>query len=185
MTMTSYKWTIERYHQALNAGLFDDQSIELLRGALIVMSPEREPHAYASSEAGDYLRSRLGNRAKVREAHPITLPNDSEPVPDLAIVKPLGAAYRERHPFPEDIFWVIEFSDSTLSKDLMEKKTIYAAAGIFEYWVVNLKNSELIVFRDLENGRYVTEAVYKTGVVFPLVFNDLPIQVQRLINVAI
>lgn len=94
MTATlPYTWTVERYHQAINAGLFLDESIELLRGELIVMPPEGEPHAYGSSEIDDLLRDLLGKRAKVREAHPITLPNNSEPIPDLAIVKPLGKVY--------------------------------------------------------------------------------------------
>jgi Uma2 family endonuclease len=64
MTVTTYKWTLERYHQAIDAGLFDDQAIELLRGDLIVMAPERELHAYYNSEVGDYLRGLLGSRAK-------------------------------------------------------------------------------------------------------------------------
>ena len=182
MTVTTYKWTMERYHQAIDAGLFDDQPVELLRGDIVVMPPEREPHAYYNSEVGDYLRTLLGARAKIREAHPITLPNDSEPVPDLAIVKPLGAVYLEHHPYPHDIFWLIEFSNTTLSKDLNEKKACYGEAGIAEYWVVNLKDRELKVFRDLKNGRYSTEQTFRTGVVSPLAFQDVQIQVQRLMN---
>ncbi|MHC5730309.1 MAG: Uma2 family endonuclease, partial [Nostoc sp.] len=95
MTVTTYKWTIERYHRAIEAGIFDDQPIELLRGDLIVMPPEGEPHAYYNTEAADYLRTLLGERAKIRDAKPITLPNNSEPVPDVAIVKPLGGVYLE------------------------------------------------------------------------------------------
>jgi Uma2 family endonuclease len=140
MTVTTYKWTIERYHRAIDAGLFDDQPVELLRGDIVVMPPEREPHAYYNSEVGDYLRTLLGNRVKIREAHPITLPNDSEPAPDLAVVKPLGAVYLEHHPYPDDLFWLIEFSNTTLSKDLNEKKAVYCEAGITEYLVVNLKD---------------------------------------------
>jgi len=182
MTVTTYKWTIERYHRAIDAGLFDDQPVELLRGELVVMPSEREPHAYYNSEVGDYLRILLGNRVKIREAHPITLPNDSEPAPDLAIVKPLGAVYLEHHPYPDDIFWLIEFSYTTLDKDLHEKKAVYGEAGIAEYWVVNLKDRELTVFRDLENGRYTTELSFRTGVVSPQAFQDVPLQVQRLMN---
>ncbi|MGB3614728.1 MAG: hypothetical protein WBA10_13125 [Elainellaceae cyanobacterium] len=66
-----------------------------------------------SSDGADYLRSLLGKRAKVREAKPITLPNDSEPEPDVAVVKPLGEVYRtERHPEVADIFWVGERYES-------------------------------------------------------------------------
>lgn len=182
MTITTYKWTIERYHQALDAGLFDDESVELLRGDIIVMPPERESHAYYNSEVGDYLRTILGDRVKVREAHPITLPNDSEPIPDLAIVKPLGTVYLEHHPYSEDIFWLIEFSHTTLSKELNEKKVVYSEAGIVEYWVVNLQDKQLTIFRDLENGRYTTKQTFKTGVVSPLTFPDVQFHLQRLMN---
>jgi Uma2 family endonuclease len=65
MTVISYRWTVERYHRAIEAGIFDDQSIELLRGELIVMPPERKPHAYYNTEAADYLRSLLGLRSVV------------------------------------------------------------------------------------------------------------------------
>ncbi|WP_322745480.1 Uma2 family endonuclease [Plectonema radiosum] len=68
----------------------------------------------------------LGKRAKIRHAKPITLPNDSEPEPDLAIVQRLGRDYREHHPYVENIFWVIEYSNSSLEKDLERKSKILA-----------------------------------------------------------
>lgn len=182
MTVTTYKWTIERYHQAIEAGIFDDQAIELLRGDLIVMAPERESHAYYNTEAADYIRSLLGKMAKIRDAKPITLPNNSEPLPDVAIVKPLGEIYLEHHPYPEDIFWIIEFSNTTLSKDLGEKKDIYAEAGIEEYWVVNLKQIELKVFRDLKERQYTTELTINKGTVSPLAFPDVSVEVKCLMK---
>jgi Uma2 family endonuclease len=182
MSVTTYKWTIERYHQAIAAGLFDNESVELLRGDIIVMPPQVEAHAYYNSEVGDYLRTLLGTRVKIREAHPITLPNNSEPIPDLAIVKPLGKVYLEHHPYAEDIFWLIEFSLATLSKDLNEKKATYSEAGIAEYWVVNLTGREVSIFRDLENGRYITAETFIPGVMSPQAFSDVQIQVELLMN---
>lgn len=178
--LATYKWTIDRYHQALDAGLFDDQAIELLRGDLIVMPPEREPHAYYNSEVGDYLRQRLGSRAKIREAHPITLPNQSEPIPDLAIVKPLGTVYRDRHPDSDDIFWLVEFSSTTLQKDLTEKRDLYAEAGILEYWVVDLNAKVLTVFTVSDGDRYTQENTYRSGQISPLAFADMQIDVQHI-----
>lgn len=128
------------------------------------------------------MRALLGDRAKVREAHPITLPNQSEPIPDLAIIQPLKAVYLQHHPYPDNIFWLIELSATTLDKDLNEKKAIYSEAGIIEYWVVNLTDKELIVFRDIESDRYTTEQTFKTGTVSPFAFPDLEIPVQRLMN---
>ncbi|MEM7555077.1 MAG: Uma2 family endonuclease [Cyanobacteria bacterium P01_A01_bin.84] len=182
MILTTYKWTIERYHRAISAGIFDDQPIELLRGELITMPPERESHAYYNTETADYLRELLGSRVKIRDAKPITLPNNSEPAPDVAIVKPLGEIYLQHHPYPEDIFWIIEFSFATLSKDLGDKKDIYEEAGITEYWVVNLKKHQLQVFRDLNNGEYGTEFTLTKGNISPLAFPDVSIPVQYLIS---
>ena len=184
MSVTTYKWTIERYHQAIAAGLFDDEPVELLCGDIVVMPPEGEAHAYYNSEVGEYLRTLLGARVKIREAHPITLPNNSEPIPDLAIVKPLGTVYLEHHLYPEDIFWLIEFSLATLSKDLNDKKATYSEAGIAEYWVVNFASREVSVFRDLENGRYVTAEIFTNGVMTPQAFPDVQIQVKRLIGIS-
>jgi len=182
MTIATYKWSVERYHQAIDAGLFDDQSVELLRGEIVIMSPEREPHAYYNSEVGDCLRVLLQGRAKIREAHPITLPDNSEPIPDLAVVKPLGSVYLKRHPHPGDIYWVVEFSNSTLEKDLGEKRIAYGEAGIGEYWVVNLRDRQLHVFRELQGGDYCSEAILKEGTVAALAFPEVSMQVARLLN---
>ncbi|MEA5534754.1 Uma2 family endonuclease [Crocosphaera sp. XPORK-15E] len=180
MTRTTYQWTIEHYHQAIDAGCFEQQSVELLKGEIILMTPERESHAYYNSEWADYLRKILGNKAKIRENKPIILPNNSEPVPDIAIVKPLGIEYLKHHPYPDDIYWLIEFSKATLKKDLTEKKAIYAEAGIKEYWIVDLKNNQLKVFRDLKQGNYQIELTLTTGNITPLDFPDLVIPVSQL-----
>ncbi|AFY38085.1 protein of unknown function DUF820 [[Leptolyngbya] sp. PCC 7376] len=182
MTLATYKWTVENYHQAIDAGLFADEAVELLRGNLVVMSPERESHAYYNSEISDYLRALLGDRAKVRDAHPITLPNNSEPEPDVAIVQPLGREYLQHHPYPENIFWLIECSQATLTKDLTEKKAIYAEAGIQEYWVIDLQNHQLIVFKDLKNASYITKQTFTIGIISPISFPDLEISVMKLLD---
>ncbi|NDJ17928.1 Uma2 family endonuclease [Myxacorys almedinensis A] len=180
MTISTLKWTIDRYHQAVEAGVFNDVPVELLHGELIEMPPEGVPHASLSSDAGDYLRDKLGNRAKVREGHPITLPNNSEPEPDLAIVNPDTEIYRSHHPYPENVFWVVEYSNTSLQKDLEVKSKIYAEVGIVEYWVINLKTSELIVFRDPVDGEYRSRQTFTTGTICPLSFPDVQIDVVRL-----
>ncbi|MGB0563115.1 MAG: Uma2 family endonuclease [Spirulinaceae cyanobacterium] len=182
MTATiPYLWTVERYHQAIAAGLFTDEGVELLRGELVVMPPEREPHAYTNSEIGDLLRGVLGQRVKVREAYPITLPNDSEPMPDVAIVKPLGKVYRERHPGPADIYWLVEVANTSLNQDLTLKASIYAEAGIEEYWVVDVNKPELVVMREPRGREYRSVQRYSSGMVSPLAFADVQIAVGDLL----
>ncbi len=90
MTLITAKWTTEEYHSMIAAGVLRDRKVELLKGEIVEMPPEGEPHAYCSDEAGEYLAKLLGDRAKIRHAKPIILPDNSEPEPDLAIVKRLG-----------------------------------------------------------------------------------------------
>lgn len=180
MTVALFKWTVDKYHAAIDAGLFEDQAVELLRGDIIVMAPEREPHACYSSIGAEYLRRTLGERVAIREGKPITLPDTSEPIPDVAIAHPPLERYLQHHPYPEDIFWLIEYSNATLAKDLGEKKETYAEAGIAEYWVVNLKKGQLKVFRDLAEGVFQSELTLTEGEISPIAFQHVPITVKRL-----
>jgi Uma2 family endonuclease len=183
MTITAAKWTIEEYHRLVETGILDDRHVELLAGIIVEMPPEGMPHAVYCSESIKYLRTLLGDRAEVREAHPITLPNNSEPEPDIAIVRAPIRQYLTHHPYPADIFWLIEYADTTLRKDLNEKKRVYAAAGIQEYWIVNLQASELVVFRDLEIDTYRSETILTTGNISPLSFPDIQIDVSKLFTI--
>jgi Uma2 family endonuclease len=182
MSITIAKWTVEQYHKLVNAGVLIDRRVELLAGDIIEMSPEGMFHAVYCGDAVDYLKQLLGNRAKVREAHPITLPNDSEPEPDIAVVKTSPTRYLDHHPYPTDVFWLVEYADSTLTKDLNIKPQIYAAAGIREYWIVNLQSLELIVFRGMSTTGYETETRLSTGHISPLSFPEIEIEVKRLFS---
>lgn len=182
MTVTLAKWTLQEYHQMIAAGILDDRRVELLKGEIVEMALEGEPHTYSVSEAGEYLTERLGDVAKVRQAHPVTLPNNSEPQPDLAIVQRLGREYRSHHPYPENIFWLIEYAESSLSKDLETKSKVYGEVGIPEYWVVNLKAMQLIVFREPANGEYTSKMIFTEGTVYPVAFPDVAIAVEAILN---
>jgi Uma2 family endonuclease len=183
MTVTTAKWTLEQYHQMIEAGILDDQPVELLNGEIIIMPSEGVPHAYYADEAGDYLRSLLGDRAQIRGSHPITiLSSNSEPEPDLAIVQPLGRDYLTHHPYPENVFWLIEYSNTSLKKDLDTKAKAYATANILEYWVVNLKAMELVVMRDPIDGEYRSQVTSTQGTIQPIAFPDVAVSVRRLLD---
>lgn len=182
MTIIIAKWSIDEYHRMIEAGILSDRKVELLQGEIIEMSPEGEPHAYCSDEAAEYLGKLLNERAKVRQAKPITLPSESEPEPDISVVQRLKREYRAHHPYPENIFWVIEYANSSLEKDLETKSKIYAQAGILEYWVVNLRKFNLVVFRDILDGEYATKQTFTSGIIQPLSFPDISVEVERIIN---
>jgi Uma2 family endonuclease len=181
--VTIAKWTLEQYHQMIVAGILDDQPVELLNGEIIEMSPEGEPHAFYTTTVGDYFRTLLGSRAQIRENHPITIPaTQSEPEPDIAIVQPLGREYLRHHPYPENIFWLIEFSNTSLKKDLDPKAKAYAAANISEYWVVNLQAMELVVLRDPVDGLYQSQVMLTDSIIHPLAFPDVAVSVRQLLD---
>lgn len=127
------------------------------------------------------MRYRLAGKALIREAHPITLTN-SEPEPDIAVVRPPRDNYRNRHPDPEDIFLVIEVSHSTLVKDLEIKRKAYAQAGILEYWIIDVKNRQLIVFRSPNKDDYSSKQEIKQGNIAMLAFPFVEVTVDRLLT---
>lgn len=183
MTITTAKWTLDDYHRMIEVGLVSGRRVELLNGEIIEMPPEGPEHAQLSTDAADYLRSLLGEKALVRDAKPITIPQtSSEPEPDLAIVQPLRVLYRTRHPYPENIFWVIEYSNTSLSKDLDAKRKAYAQAGIREYWVVDLKNRLVKVLRNPIDENYSDEVTLLDGEISPIAFPELKVLVRQLLS---
>lgn len=182
MTLIVAKWSIDDYHRMVDSGLLDGRSVELISGEIIEVAPEGVEHSFYCSNTGDYLRSIFGDRVRVHEAHPITLPNDSEPEPDIAILKPPISRYRTHHPYPDDIFWLMEISNSTLAIDLRVKKDLYARSGIPEYWVMNLQAMELVVFRDLSTDGYQSEIHLNSGTISAIAFPDIQVDIQRLFD---
>ncbi len=180
MTLIAAKWSIDDYHQMVDSGLLDDRSVELINGEIIQMAPEGVGHSFYCKSTAKYLRVLFGDLVEIHEAHPITLPNSSEPEPDIAIVKTPASRYRAHHPYPDDIFWLIEIANSTLIKDLGVKKELYAAAGIAEYWVMDLQKVELVVFCDLTADGYQLENHLNSGTISSIAFPDLPVDINRL-----
>lgn len=183
MASTLIKCTLLQYQAMVEAGALDHQLIELIHGEVVEMPPEGLDHAQGSTDTADILRAKFGNRAIVRDAKPITLPNQtSEPQPDLAIVVPQREVYRQdHHPYPEDIFLLVEYAKTTIIKDTETKRKLYASVGIQDYWVVNLKTKELIVYRDAQDGDYRSVQTLTTGTIAPIAFPDVEIRVTALL----
>lgn len=175
-----YKWSVTEYHQMIETGLLEGKPVELLEGEIVKMSPEGPLHTSTNYLVAEYLRELLRGKAVIREAHPITLDN-SEPEPDIAIVASPYTNYLTRHPYPQDIYWLIEVSERTLKKDLEEKTIIYARNGISEYWVIDLPHKKLWVFKQVEKGRYQNCDEFTTGIINPITFRDLDVEVNKLL----
>ncbi|HAC63209.1 MAG TPA: hypothetical protein DCF68_06620 [Cyanothece sp. UBA12306] len=178
---TIVQWSVKDYHKIIETGILSGRRVELITGNIIEMSPEGSIHRFINHRGTKYLRSILGKKAEVMEAHPITL-KDSEPEPDISIVRSPDTLYLNHHPYPEDIYWLIEISDRTLARDLGSKKNIYQEAGIKEYWIIDIGSQTLKVFHNPSEKGYQIERSYTDGMVYPLAFPSLAISVNQLMG---
>jgi Uma2 family endonuclease len=140
--------SVDQYHAILRAGVFtDDDPIELLEGWLVEKMPKNPPHSVATGLAADELTGLLPVGWHLITQEPITLP-DSEPEPDIGVVRGKRRDYVARHPGPKDVGLIVEIADTTLDRDRGVKKRIYARARIPHYWIVNLVERRLEVHTD-------------------------------------
>lgn len=122
------------YERLADAGFFQDERVELLDGAIVEMTPQGTRHAGTIQMLTDGLAAALGSRASLRVQLPFAAADTSEPEPDLLVVPP--GDYTRSH--PTKAWLIIEVAGSTLKKDRRVKSAIYAAAGVPEYWLVDL-----------------------------------------------
>lgn len=179
---TLTQWSVADYQQMQAQGFLDRRRCELINGEIWDMPPEGPLHRFVNDRGAEYLRRLLQGKAKIFEAHPITL-TTSEPQPDIAIAHLPDTRYLTRHPHPEDIYWLIEVSDTTLAFDLETKRPMYAQGGIAEYWVIDVSRQELTVFRDPQNGDFLSRTLWKDGVITPLAFPEVAIALPPLLEI--
>ena len=135
------------YERLVDLGAFEDgEPVEFIGGQLIVAEPKGSPHATAVGMADDALRMALPSGWIVRVQDPLALDDESAPEPDIAVVRGSRADYRHAHPARPAL--IIEIAESSLVFDRTEKGSLYARAGIVDYWVVNLVDRVLEVYRD-------------------------------------
>lgn len=140
------RFSVEQYHHMIKSGAFtEDDRIELIEGWVVEQMAKGPAHEYTTGELVALLQSAVPSGLHVRNQAPITL-EDSEPEPDISVVRGSRTDYRERHPGAQDVALVVEVSDTTLATDLRKART-YAAAQIPEYWIVDLASRAVLVFR--------------------------------------
>ena len=154
-TPTPHPITVEEYYDMDRTGLLEpDARVELIEGEVVHMPPIGSPHASAVAFLDHLLDRALADRAGVRGQLPVRLDNFSEPVPDVAIVKPRADRYSLSHPTAADVLLIVEVSYSTLRYDSNVKVPLYARHGIPEVWIVDLKHNKLWTYRSPSEGRY-------------------------------
>jgi Uma2 family endonuclease len=137
------RWTTKEFYQLAEDGWFEGQRVLLLEGEIIQLPPMNHPHAFAATLVRNFLLKAFGDDHWVREDKPLNATEDSDPEPDLAVSEHPMREYRDH---PSSAILVVEVSDTTVPLD-RRKAAIYAEAGVQEYWLLNLKDRQLEVYR--------------------------------------
>lgn len=159
-----WRLSVDRYHSMIENGILTDEDpVELLEGWLVFKMPKNPPHRAATRIVRMAIESILPSGWYVDSQEPIAL-FDSEPEPDVVVVRGDTRQYLDRHPGAEDIALVVEVSDTTLQRDRSLKKRIYARASIPIYWIVNFLDRQIEgytqPFGEGEDANYATQQNY-------------------------
>lgn len=144
-------WTLAEYYQLVDLDFFRAERVELIHGQVVQMPPMRNDHGIALGLMQEYLGNAFGANHWIRVQMPLNVGMDSAPEPDLAVVTGKPRDYQEH---PNTALLVVEISHSSLAYDRKIKSEIYASANIPEYWLVNLVQRRLEVFRQPSNNGY-------------------------------
>jgi len=185
--LTLRRWKRVEYDRLVDLGVFGDDPIELIGGHLIVAEPKGEYHSSAIGTVDYAVRAALPPGWVVRIQLPVSLDEESEPEPDVVVVPGRSADYRYAHPSRPEL--AIEVADSSLTFDRQQKGSLYARAGIQDYWIVNLVDRVVEVYRDpapdaaaVYGWRYRSVAsLTPADVVIPLAFPSARISVTDLL----
>lgn len=175
--------SVVEYHRMGEVGILSpDEKVELLAGQIVKKQVKGTRHTSTNKRLEKYLENALVDRVLVRTQDPIRLDNYSEPEPDIAVVVPDPLFYAEHHPTPAEVYLIIEISDTTLRQDCEFKAQLYAQAGINDYWVLDLSNRRLYVFRLPSREGYQVQQVLIDGeMISPLAFPAFNLPVSDLL----
>jgi len=185
-TSTTLRLSLADYNRMVAEDSFralGKRRIELIYGELRQVTPPGPTHAEAVSRLIRWTTNNTDERqVMLRVQDPIEIPAlDSAPQPDIIWAKPKN--YSKRHPQDRDILLLIEVADSSLKDDLGEMAELYAQAGIKDYWVVNIPDFCVEVFRQPKRGRYLNHRAYQSSdELAPLAFPEIYLPISGLFS---
>jgi Uma2 family endonuclease len=153
----THRFTVDDYHRMAGAGILgEDSRVELIRGRIVDMAPINAPHLGMVNRLTRLLPIVLAGRGMLSVQNPVRLDDGSEPEPDVAVLRPRADDYETATPRASDVLLIIEVADTSLVEDREVKGPLYAESGIPEYWIVNLVDRVVEVYRPSDNGRYAS-----------------------------
>lgn len=154
--LNTRRFTIKEYYQMAEAGILTEgDRVELIEGEVVEMMPIGVRHAGTVNRLASALWGALRDQAVVSVQNPVRITAlNSEPQPDVAVLKTRPDFYTSAHPEPEDVLLLVEVMDTTAGYDRGVKAPLYARAGILEVWLVDLATDTVEVFRHPAGDRY-------------------------------
>ena len=179
---TTYKFTFDEFYRLYEIGLIDSKDrIELLNGEIIIMHAIGYRHAQAVTNLTADFLEQAHRRFMISPQNPVVLEEYSAPQPDIVVV-PSSRRKANRHPTPSEVFLIIEVADSSLQYDRGDKMRAYAACGISEFWILNLADDVLEIYRQPEGGGYrELLTIPADGTASPLAFPDVTMSLADII----
>ena len=176
-------WTVEEYHHLSELGILESsERTELITGKIVLMTAKGTPHVLTLRLLASSLEKSLDGSVLVSTQEPIKLDDFSEPEPDLAIVKGTMFDYADHHPRAEDVYLVVEIADSTLKKDCEVKDKLYARSNIADYWVIDVKNRQVHIFRTPTATGYASHLIlFESEIISPLAFPSIIIPISSIL----
>jgi Uma2 family endonuclease len=161
---THHQFTVDDYDEMIKRGILDENDhVELIHGEILNKMPIGENHAGSVNRLNRQFNRRIGEAAIVAIQNPVRLA-DSEPEPDVTVLRSREDFYTTFKPRPADVLLLVEVSDSTLAFDRDVKRPLYAKANITEYWIINLTDDYLEVYRQPQpDGTYRDVQVLRRG----------------------
>lgn len=144
------RFTRDQYFSLAEHGFFDSRHVMLIKGEVLEMAAKKEPHSCGVGVAAQLLRTVFGSGFFVREEKPLDANTTDDPEPDVAVLpgSPMDYWHLPTAPSATLARVVVEVSDTTLFYDTTTKAELYATAGVADYWVLDVVNERLLVFRD-------------------------------------
>lgn len=161
---TRFKLTIEQYHRMGELGILrPDDRVELIDGELVRMAPIGSMHSGLVSRLTRLLVEQVGRDGVVSPQNPVILSNVTEPQPDLAVLRWRADDYMTDTPWAQDALLVVEVADSSLRFDRDVKLRFYAASGVPEVWIVDVRRQCILVFREPGVEAYASSQTLAAG----------------------
>ena len=172
----------KEYHRMGAVGILEPtERVELIRGEIVTMSPPGRRHVAFVNNLTQLLVMRLAGRAIVSVQNPVALADDTEPQPDLALFRRRSVPYKEAEATGEDVFLLIEVAESSLRYDRSTKLALYAEDGVPEYWVVDVDDEAVEMYREPEGGVYRDVCrIDGPGSVTPAAFPDVALTLAEI-----